>query len=233
MAYNDAEVLAGGLAHVPILIGFVVFLNSYISSYQNREGSSTRKEDTQTATAAEQAQRIAQERAAAEQAQRIAQERAAAESKNQDIDQRPDSYKSEISTPVNPPKSYVNSEKLDAFEKESNMVSTTEERLKDEVERLEAEAEFKKLEEQSRNKKSSNFRTKIKKAFAKINPWQIGAIALLAVGGTNLFAAQENNKHNPTINQSSNWREKHPSTFLSIKESIKSKQSMSSKDFKL
>ena len=195
MAYSETSVLIGGLAHVPIIILLLFFLNNITKKLSDTEVSpkSEKKKETKNS--------VFLESKSTSTADSITEKRLSNEIDLQRDQTGLGQDKIEFIKQEEEPKKidgFTQQKKDDKSEQQLEM----EERLQKEVERLEAEAELKKLSVQSKGKgySKSNYRktSENHKKSRSFNLWQIAAVAVLTVGGTSIFLS--NNYQNPEVN---------------------------------
>ncbi len=200
MAYSEAEVLAGGLIHIPIIIGLLVFANSATKSRARElaENSSEHSGGANQLKSAEVEKELsksnggiiaetAAERIEAEEYLRIEAQTIAAEAK---LKAREEKLASDSFIKLEAERIQIEEEQK-SNNTNFNVDENFEARLMAEANRLEAEADIQEKKPASINnpKKEafllSNY--SFKKIFSKVNPWQMGAVAFLAFGGFLLY----------------------------------------------
>ncbi len=229
MAYSEAEVLAGGLAHIPVLIAiFLVFNNVSKSRSRNRSQANEQQsagdyskgieveakleagtdrlksqailkgqeEKDSAARVKAQAEVDALVKAEAERLEAEAKLKAEAERLEAEAKLKAEAERLEAETKLKAEAERLEAEaKAQSRNSQENVNSNNEfeERLKAEANRLEFEAE---LAEQKQPVDSLSKGNSFTDFFKGLTVWQLGALAVLVIGGVSLFLSE--NSKNPS-----------------------------------
>ncbi|WP_320676313.1 LysM peptidoglycan-binding domain-containing protein [Prochlorococcus sp. MIT 1300] len=203
MAYSEAEVLAGGLAHIPVLVGLLLFFNSAIRSRLDKSNKQDKKTDSGEDTSSETSKEIidlnARLKDEEKERQLITERRKAQEIESQLLN---DKRKAEEKLKEELKRQKANAEAQKRIEKEEEEDFTA--KLQAEANRLEAESELEtrlkaetvRLEAESSQTNNSSETNELLPSFlSSFNPWQIAAVALLAIGGAGLYLIESPEKY--------------------------------------
>ncbi|WP_320674220.1 hypothetical protein [Prochlorococcus sp. MIT 1341] len=236
MPYSETSVLVGAFVHVPIIIGLFFVLNNFTkkrSNYTEDTESELKDETVKRLSNENKSQSIGiglleeqnisnpdsdnkkqvnnekqKEKAEAERRSIEAKKRTEIESLAADAERLTTEIKQKIEADRLAEESNQKvSRETDLIADQADEENDIETRLKVEVERLEAEAEFLRKTSQSELKDSSNSDNMLNaKKTPRFNPWQIAAIGVLAIGGTTIFFSNSSPEKDDALNQSSSIR---------------------------
>ncbi len=212
MAYSEAEVLAGGLAHIPVIVVILLFISSYTKNRSSKTISKSGR-DTSSDQIREALEAAEKEKLSLEKKQKELREAEEARlkslSENEGLQRKQGNSQENIATAAEPeevlskvedqPNNYSKPSLKEGNESDETNSSDSllevseagkvEELLKAQVEQLEAQAEFNKI--QSKARINSNFGTLLSRPQKSKNLLQLIAFATIIIGGSGLFFTQQ------------------------------------------